>query len=93
MSSSKTSPGTFLRPSLCKFLSISISCSNLFNTSRINVYSIYNSREAIEVHTIALKEDVEEVVDWSLEPLGELSEAREDTVVDDEKDEEIEEVV
>ena len=68
------------------------SCSNLFNTSRINLYSIYNSREAIEVHTIALKEDVEEVVDWSLEPLGELSEAREEAV-DDEKDEEVEEVV
>ena len=32
------------------------------------------------------------MVDWSQEPLGELSEAREDTV-DDEKDEEVEEVV
>ena len=53
---------------------------------------IYNSREAIEVHTIALKEDVEEVVDWSPEPLRDLSEAREDTL-DDEKDEEVEEVV
>ena len=47
---------------------------------------IYNSREAIEVHTIALKEDVEEVVDWSPEPLRDLSEARKDTL-DDEKDE------
>ena len=47
---------------------------------------IYNSREAIEVHTIALKEDVEEVVDWSPEPLRDLSGAREDTL-DDEKDE------
>ena len=60
--------------------------------SRINLYSIYSSREVVEASTIALKGDVEEVVDWSQEPLGELSEAREDTV-GDEKDEEIEEVV
>ena len=92
MSSSKTSPGTFLRPSLCKFSSISISCSNLFNTSRINLYSIYSSREVIEERTIAAQGDVEEVVDWSPEPLGDLSEAREDTV-DDEKAEEEGEVV
>ena len=44
------------------------------------------------MHTIALKEDVEEVVDWSPEPLRDLSEAREDTL-DDEKDEDIGEVV
>ena len=92
MSSSKTSPGTFLRPSLCKCSFISILCSNLIILSRINLYSIYNSREAIEVHTIALKEDVEKVVDWSPEPLRDLSEAREDTL-DDEKDEEVGKVV
>ena len=44
------------------------------------------------MHTIALKEDVEEVVDWSPEPLRDLSEAREDAL-DDEKDEDIGEVV
>ena len=44
------------------------------------------------MHTIALKEDVEEVVDWSPEPLRDLSEAREDTL-DDEKNEEVGEVV
>ena len=60
--------------------------------SRINLYSIYSSREVIEASAIALQGDVEEVVDWSQEPLEELSEAREDTV-GDEKDEEIEEVV
>ena len=64
----------------------------MFNTSRINLYSIYNSREAIEVHAIALKENVEEVVDWSQEPLREQSEAREDSV-GDEKNDEVGEVV
>ena len=44
------------------------------------------------MHTIALKEDVEEVVDWSPEPLRDLSEAREDTL-DDEKDEEVGEII
>ena len=44
------------------------------------------------MHTIALKEDVEEVVDWSPETLGDLSEAREETV-DDKKAEEEGEVV
>ena len=92
VSSSKTSPGTFLRPSLCKSSFISISCSNLIILSRINLYSIYSSREATEASTRAVKGDVEKVVDWSPEPLGELSEAREEAV-DDEKDEEVEEVV
>ena len=64
----------------------------MFNTSRINLYSIYSSREVIEVHTVALRGDVEKVVDWSPEPLRDLSEAREDTL-DDEKDEEVGEVV
>ena len=44
------------------------------------------------MHTIALKEDVEEVVDWSQEPLREQSEAREDSV-GDEKNDEVGEVV
>ena len=92
VSSSKTSPGTFLRPSLCKCSIISISCSNLWILSRINLYSIYSSREVIEVHTVALRGDVEKVVDWSPEPLRDLSEAREDTL-DDEKDEEVGKVV
>ena len=59
----------------------------MFNTSRINLYSIYSSREVIEAHDNS-EGDVEEVVDWSPEPLGDLSEAREDTV-DDENDEDI----
>ena len=60
--------------------------------SRINLYSIYSSREVIEASTIALKGDVEEVVDWSQEPLREQSEAREDSV-GDEKNDEVGEVV
>ena len=44
------------------------------------------------MHAIALKEDVEEVVDWSQEPLREQSEAREDSV-GDEKNDEVGEVV
>ena len=55
----------------------------MFNTSRINLYSIYSSREAIEASTKALKGDVEEAVDWSQETLGDLSEAREETVDDE----------
>ena len=63
----------------------------MFNTSRINLYSIYSSREVIEAHDSS-QGDVEEVVDWSPETLGDLSEAREDTV-DDKKAEEEGEVV
>ena len=63
----------------------------MFNTSRINLYSIYSSREVVEAHDSS-QGDVEEVVDWSPEPLGDLSEAREDTV-DDKKAEEEGEVV
>ena len=40
------------------------------------------------MHSDSSEEDVEKVVDWSPEPLGDLSEAREDTV-DDDNDEEI----
>ena len=50
------------------------------------------SREAIEASTKALRGDVEEVVDWSQEPLREQSEAREDSV-GDEKNDEVGEVV
>ena len=50
---------------------------------------ICNSREVTDVHTVALKEDVEEV-DWSQNTFGDLSEAKE--VLDDD-DEDVGEVV
>ena len=62
-----------------------------FFNSRINLYTIYDSRRTIEVHSDSSEEDVEKVVDWTPETLRILSEVKEDTV-DDGNDEEVGEV-
>ena len=62
-----------------------------FFNSRINLYTIYDSRRTIEVLSDSSEEDVEKVVDWTPETLSNLSEIKEETV-DDGNDEEVGEV-
>ena len=63
----------------------------IFN-SRINLYTIYDSRRTIEVHSDSSEEDVERVVDWTPETLSNLSEIKEETVDDGNDEEEVGEV-
>ena len=63
-----------------------------FFNSRINLYTIYDSRRTIEVLSDSSEEDVERVVDWTPETLSNLSEIKEETVDDGNDEEEVEEV-
>ena len=60
-----------------------------FFNSRINLYTIYDSRRTIEVLSDSSEEDVERVVDWTPETLSNLSEIKEETVDDGNDEEEV----
>ena len=77
MSSSNTSPGTYLRPSFCKSLITSLPSYSCNFNSRINPFTESTIPEVpIEVHSNSSEEDVEKVVDWTQKTLSTLSEIK-----------------
>ena len=63
-----------------------------FFNSRINLYTIYDSRRTIEVLSDSSEKDVERVVHWTPETLSNLSEIKEETVDDGNDEKEVGEV-